>query len=87
MLEKRSEARLLAVEAARAKAEAMAATLGQELGEPLKIEEAGPAPGWLPQTSNYLLNNDTTPQQSETVATGKLRVHAGVSVVFALLPA
>ena len=87
LLEKRAEARLLAIEAARAKAEAMAAALGQKIGEPLKIEESGPAPGWQPQTSNYMLNNDTTPQQSETVATGKIRVHAGVSVVFALTAA
>lgn len=87
LLEKRNEARLLAVEAARAKAEAMAAALGQKIGEPLKIEEAGPAQGWQPQASNYMLNNETTPQQSETVATGKIRVHAGVSVVFALQPA
>ena len=86
MPEKRSEARLLAVEAARAKAEAMAAALGQKLGEPLKIEESG-ATGWQAQPANYMVNNETTPQQSETVATGKIRVHAGVSVVFALRPA
>lgn len=86
MLEKRSEARLLAIEAARAKAAGMAAALGQALGEPLKIEEAM-ATGWQAQPANYMLDNATTPQQSETVATGKIRVHAGVSVVFALRPA
>lgn len=87
LLDRRSEARLLAVEAARTKAVAMAAALGQTLGEPLKIEEAGPAPGWQPSMTNYVVDNATTPPQSETVATGKIRVHAGVSVVFALRPA
>jgi len=85
-LEKRNEARVLAVEAARTKAEAMAAALGQALGEPLKIDEAG-ATGWQTPVANYMVNNETTPQQSETVATGKIRVRAGVSVVFALRPA
>lgn len=85
--ERRSEARVLAVRAARMKAEAMAAELGQTIGEPVRIEEQA-TPGWQPQPmSNMLLNNDTLAQVSETVAGGKLRVHAGVSVVFTLRPA
>ncbi len=83
---KRTEARLLAVEAARGKAEAMAAALGQTIGEPLRIEEAAPA-GWNTPGANYVVDNETTARTSETVATGKIRVHAGVSVVFALRPA
>lgn len=85
-IEKRSEARVLAVRAARAKAEAMAAELGQTIGEPVRIEEEA-APTWQAPVSNMMLNNDTLAQVSETVAGGKLRVHAGVSVVFTLRPA
>ena len=86
-LAKRDEARVLAVQAARAKAEAMAAALGQRLGDPLRIDESAPAQPWQTVTTNYMLNNDTAPALSDTVASGKVRVHAGVSVVFALRPA
>lgn len=83
--EKRAEARVLAVKAARVKAEAMAAALGQTIGEPLRIEEAGPPNYWqAPAIGNYVMNNDSTPHVGETVATGKISVHAGVSVVFRL---
>jgi uncharacterized protein YggE len=83
--EKRAEARVLAVEAAREKAEAMAAALGQEIGEPLKIDEGGDAQPWgAPSSANYMLSNETVAQVSETVATGKIQVRAGVSVVFKL---
>lgn len=84
LLVKRSEARVLAVAAARAKAEAMAAALGQRLGEPLRVEEGPPASAWQPPGRNYVLNNETAAQLGDTVATGKVRVHAGVSVVFSL---
>ncbi len=80
---RRSEARVLAVKAARAKAEAMAAALGQTLGEPLRVEEQT-TPSWNVPAANMMLNNDSVAQLSATVAGGKLRVHAGVSVVFAL---
>ena len=83
--EKRAEARVLAVKAARVKAEAMAAALGQTVGEPLRIEEAGPPNYWqAPAIGNYVMNNDSTPHVGETLATGKISVHAGVSVVFRL---
>jgi uncharacterized protein YggE len=85
-IEKRNEARVLAVRAARAKAEAMAAELGQSIGDPVRIEEES-APTWQAPMSNMMLNNDSLAQVSETVASGKLRVHAGVSVVFTLRPA
>lgn len=85
--ERRNEARVLAVRAARAKAEAMAAELGQTIGEPVRVEEQTPS-GWqAPVMNNVALNNDSLAQVSETVAGGKLRVHAGVSVVFTLRPA
>lgn len=83
--EKRAEARVLAVRAARVKAEAMARELGQTLGEPLRIDEAGtPSPWQAPSISNYVMNNDSAAQLGETMATGKISVHAGVSVVFRL---
>ena len=83
--EKRAEARLLAVKAARVKAEAMAAELGQTLGEPLRIDEAGSPSAWqAPSISNYVVNNDSSAHLGETMATGKISVHAGVSVVFRL---
>ena len=83
--EKRAEARVLAVKAAHTKAEAMAAALGQAIAEPLRIEEDGPQNQWqAPSLSNYVMNNDSVPHVGETMATGKISVHAGVSVVFRL---
>ena len=84
--DKRAEARVLAVQAARAKAEAMAAALGKQVGEPLEVHEVGPAAPWnAPVANNYVLTNETVPAVSDTVATGRIRVHAGVTVTFALL--
>lgn len=82
--EKRAEARVLAVKAAREKAEAMAAALGQQVGEPLRIEEGSSEGGWRPLTLNYALSNETVPHVSDTVATGKIQVQASVAVTFAL---
>lgn len=86
VVEKRAEARELAVIAAREKAEAMAAALGQKLGEPLRIDENGePTPwGGIPALNNYVLNNDSAAQVSQTVAGGKIQVRASVAVVFKL---
>ena len=81
--ERRAEARVLATEAARDKATAMAAALGQQIGAPLKIDEADAA--WQPPVANYSFSNATVPHVSDTVATGKIRIHAGVAVTFALL--
>ena len=70
--EKRAEARVLAVTAARVKAEAMAAALGQTLGEPLRIEEDGPQSAWqAPAIGNYVMNNDSAAHVGETMATGR----------------
>ena len=83
--EKRAEARVLAVKAAQTKAEAMAAALGQSIGEPLRIEEAGAQNPWQsPTVGNYVLDNASVPHVGETMATGKISVSAGVSVVFRL---
>lgn len=82
--EKKAEARVLAIKAARAKAEAMAAALGQSVGEPLRVEEDAGG-GWRPAiASNYALSNETVPHVSDTVATGKIQVQASVAVTFAL---
>lgn len=87
LTEKRAEARVLAVEAAKKKAQAMAGALGQQIGEPLRIDEGGDS-SWSPYgmnvANNYVLNNETAAQVSETVAAGKIQVRAGVSVVFKL---
>lgn len=82
--EKRAEARVLAVRAARDKAQAMAAALGQTLGEPLRIDEVAADPWRPPAMNNYALNNDSAPQISDTVASGRLRVQANVAVTFTL---
>lgn len=82
--ERRAEARVLATEAAREKATAMAGALGQQIGAPIKIDEADAA-AWQPPVANYSFSNATVPHVSDTVATGKIRIHAGVAVTFALL--
>lgn len=85
LTKKRAEARVLAVEAAKEKATAMAAALGQQVGEPLRIDESGePSPWGAPNFNNYVLSNETAAQVSETVASGKIQVQARVSVVFKL---
>ncbi|PCC72929.1 hypothetical protein SAMN02745121_02047 [Nannocystis exedens] len=82
--EKRAEARVLAVQAARDKAAAMAEALGQVLGEPLRVDEVALDTWRPPVMNNFALTNDSTPQISDTVATGRIRVQANVSVTFAL---
>ncbi|MCU0656799.1 MAG: SIMPL domain-containing protein [Polyangiaceae bacterium] len=82
--EKRAEARKLAVQAARQKAEVIAGELGQRVGHPLKIEEAG-EPGFGVRQSNMITQNDSSPLESGTLAAGKARVQASVAVVFELV--
>ncbi|MFZ6181161.1 SIMPL domain-containing protein [Nannocystis pusilla] len=83
--EKRAEARVLAVQAARDKATAMAEALGQALGEPLRVDEVAVDTWRPPAMNNIALTNDSTPQIGDTVATGRIRVQANVSVTFALV--
>jgi uncharacterized protein YggE len=89
LLEQRKEARTLAVTAAREKATAMAATLGQKLGRPLKVEEetdtgrSPPFPGNM--LSNAFAPGDTRGMVGQTMATGKIRIPASVAVTFELL--
>jgi len=88
IIAKRKEARTMAVAAAREKAEAMAATLGQKLGRPLKIEEnpgySGYGPLNLNNSNAFANNNDVRASVSETMATGKLQIEATVGVTFEL---
>lgn len=93
IIEQRKEARKMAVAAAREKAEAMAAALGQKVGRPLKIDEdPGPSSVWSPwgnRPGNVLLNafdqnTDSRPVVGESMATGKIRVTANVAVTFEL---
>jgi len=78
----RREARTLAVKAAREKAEAMADALGQKIGRPIKIDE-GVEQAWGPRAlANASFDNGTRAELKETMATGKIRIPANVSVVF-----
>jgi uncharacterized protein len=90
IIAQRKEARVTAVAAAREKAEAMAAALGQKLGRPLKIEEDAGLGGYSYRTGNAFLNdssdnNAVRPVVGDTMATGKLRIQANVSVTFELV--
>jgi len=89
LLEQRKEARTLAVTAAREKATAMAATLGQKLGRPLKVDEEPESGRGSPFQGNLLSNafapGDTRGTVGQTMATGKIRIPASVAVTFELL--
>lgn len=93
----RDQARELAVNAAREKAEAMAAELGQEVGEPYDIREQ--YSGWwswynswwssswgvAAMAQNVVVNaGDGAPDMDGTMAPGQIRVNAQVQVRFAL---
>ncbi len=95
----REQARKLALEAAREKAEKMAGVLGQSIGSPVQISETySGSPGsyysswsgWgygrgagMPQ--NAIQNVQGGPGEiSETIALGKISIRAGVSVIFKL---
>jgi uncharacterized protein len=89
LLDQRKEARALAVIAAREKATAMATTLGQKLGRPLKIDEEPEAGRYQPLQGNLLNNSvaasDTRGSTGQSMAAGKIRIPAGVAVTFELL--
>ncbi len=89
LIEQRKEARTLAVIAAREKATAMATTLGQKLGRPLKVDEDPEAGRYQPLQGN-MLNNSYTPTDTrgtvgQTMAAGKIRIAASVAITFELL--
>ena len=88
----REKARAMALLAAKEKAEKMAATLGQSIGAPLKIQENAsglPLSGY--NRANAMTQNASfaeageLPESSETVSLGKIPVKANVSVTFELV--
>lgn len=94
--EHRDKARLMAVRAAREKAEAVAAELGQQIGRPLTISEeadrwAGSYSGWGWSFGQFAASNSTLsipgdgdPIQTKAFAPGQIKVVARVSVTFEL---
>lgn len=86
MKKHREEARELALKAARTKAEKMAAVLGQTLGSPLDISENRDAP-W---SGSFNIQFYAVPppggseSSTDTIAFGKIPIHAGVDVTFEL---
>ncbi len=84
LIEKRAEARILAVKAAQQKAEAMAKELGQRLGRPLKVDDTTDSQYVNHVASNVYLNNESPQASSQTLAAGRARVQASVAVVFEL---
>jgi uncharacterized protein YggE len=95
----REQARELALNAAKEKAEIMAGTLGQHIGDPIQINEGYGGSNWYYSSwngwgygsrSNYMTQNvmqnieGGTGEISETIALGKISIKANVNVVFEL---
>lgn len=95
----REQARELALNAAKEKAEKMAGTLGQLIGDPIQISEGYGGSNWWYYSSwdgwgygrsnlmsqNVIQNVDnSTGEISETIALGKISIKANVNVTFEL---
>jgi len=96
----REQARELALNAAKEKAEKMAGALGQLIGDPIQINEGYGGSNWwyysswngwgYGNRSNYMSQNvmqnidGGTGEISETIALGKISIKANVNVVFEL---
>jgi len=96
----REQARDLALTAAKEKAEKMAATLGQRIGNPLQINEGYGGSNWWYNSSwngwgygsrsDYMSQNvmqnieSSSGEISETIALGKISIKANVNVIFEL---
>jgi len=96
----REQARELALNAAKEKAEKMAGSLGQLVGEPIQINEGYGGSNWwyysswngwgYGNRSNYMSQNvmqnidGGTGEISETIALGKISIKANANVVFEL---
>jgi uncharacterized protein YggE len=95
----REQARELALNAAKEKAEKMAGALGQSIGDPLQINEGyggsnwwyyNSWSGWGSGRSNMMSQNviqnipSDSDQISETIALGKISIKANVTVTFEL---
>jgi uncharacterized protein YggE len=96
----REQARELALNAAKEKAEKMAGTLGQSIGDPIQINEGYGGSNWwyysswngwgYGSRSNFMSQNvmqnieSGTGEISETIALGKISIKANVNVTFDL---
>ena len=95
----REQARDLALNAAKEKAEKMAGTLGQTIGDPIQINEGYSGSNWWYYSSwngwgsgrsnlmsqNVMQNINNNPGElSETIALGKISIKANVNVTFEL---
>ena len=81
--EYKKEARLHAIREAKEKAMALAGELGQEIGEPLSIEEV---PSLTPYTQLRIAKMGGGHGEADPIALGKIDVSADVTVSFALMP-
>jgi len=92
----RDQARELALKAAREKANAMAATLGQKVGSPIQITE-NQSPWWYysswsgwgygrrdGMSQNTVQNAPSAAGESDSIALGQISVRANVNVTFEL---
>ncbi len=93
----RDQARVLAINAAQEKANALAKELGQKVGKPLKIEEQQSnwwawyggwwSGGWSGAMTQNVVQNaggGGLPSEDSTIAPGQITVNARVTVIFEL---
>lgn len=86
----REQARKLAIQAAKEKAAAMASELGQEVGEPLSIEEVSPSTSYTSYDNRMALQvvyeseQAYNPESMNIMALGQISVKAFVAVRFQL---
>jgi uncharacterized protein len=82
----RDEARLMAIKAAREKAEAAAAALGQKIGPPLRITEVPLMDVYSTRTANVSteMQGSVGDGMAQTFAHGRVTISARVKIAFAL---
>lgn len=81
----KDDARLKAIRAAREKATAMAAELGQTIGKPWEISENSANANYFYAVQNsYANNSDNRAPEESTVAPGEVSIRASVNVSFQL---
>lgn len=88
-IETQNEARLKALQAAKAKAQTMAAALGASVAEPLSIEEdmdVADRRGGLVQMNTLVAGGDSDGAGDDAIAAGTIPVRIRVHVAFRLIP-
>jgi uncharacterized protein YggE len=85
--DKKGEARVAAMKAARDKANAMAAAIGQKVGKAVTVTEQnnGSRVATFSDYSNAVVNAGGTALEGETIAAGRVRVSVAVEIAFELL--